>query len=354
MTKAGRARRRRAGDRRRPDRRSARAGRATSWPSTARRGRRSRTRTSSIKSAWRVAARPQTYFIDARRGHPVDPDRRGARRGLRAAVRQDRAVTAVAGVTGDRRRAGSSSATGRGPSSTASTSTSRPASWSRCSGRTARARPRPSRSSRATAGRTAARSRSSATDPWSAGRGHRARVGLMLQDGGFDIRGPAARDAPPVRRLPRRPARRRTSCSSWSGCGPWPRRRIGGCPAASASGWPWRWRSSGRPEVLVLDEPTAGMAHMLEQEHVVAEGEPHPRGLAHEELGPRRVVVDQFDGTGQPRRLPDRDGTDLLLRHRTLSGHLTGLRPRRAWLRASPCTPGLEHMPLLEPFLVRS
>ena len=50
-----------------------------------------------------------------------------------------------------------------------------------------------------------------------------------------------------------------TSCSIWSGCGPSRRPATGCCPAGSGSGSASPWPSSGGPEVLVLDEPTAGM-----------------------------------------------------------------------------------------------
>ncbi len=36
-------------------------------------------------------------------------------------------------------------------------------------------------------------------------------------------------------------------------------RRTGGSPAASSSGSRWRWRVVGRPELVFVDEPTAGM-----------------------------------------------------------------------------------------------
>ena len=35
--------------------------------------------------------------------------------------------------------------------------------------------------------------------------------------------------------------------------------RSGGCPAGSSSGSRWRWRVVGRPELVFLDEPTAGL-----------------------------------------------------------------------------------------------
>ena len=60
---AGRARRRRTGDRRRPDRRPARTGRdfvaeyGATWPTVI-------DPDKALKSAYRVVARPQTYFVD--------------------------------------------------------------------------------------------------------------------------------------------------------------------------------------------------------------------------------------------------------------------------------------------------
>ena len=69
----------------------------------------------------------------------------------------------------------------------------------------------------------------------------------------------AARGAPPVR--PLLPRRRGPGPAAGAG-GPrarWPGRGTGGCRAARSSAWGWRSRCIGRPELLVLDEPTAGM-----------------------------------------------------------------------------------------------
>ena len=88
---------------------------------------------------------------------------------------------------------------------------------------------------------------------------------------------------------------------------------------------------------------------MLEQEHLVPEGLPNALGLPGEELGPRGGVVDELHPAGQPGRLADGGGPELLLGHRGTVGRLMGLRPRRACPRrhVSGHVPCLAHMPLL-------
>lgn len=95
-------------------------------------------------------------------------------------------------------------------------------------------------------------------DPFSAGRAHRARVGVMLQGGGFDLR---ARPAETVRQYagfhhdPRDPDQLLDLVGL---------RTVAGTPYRRLSGGE-RQRLGlavaivGRPEVLLLDEPTAGM-----------------------------------------------------------------------------------------------
>ena len=96
------------------------------------------------------------------------------------------------------------------------------------------------------------------SDPWRAGRAHRARVGVMLQSGGFDMR---ARPAETVRQY-----------ADFHSDPLTPERLIGDLGLGAVERTPYRRLSGGerqrlafavalvgRPEVLILDEPTAGM-----------------------------------------------------------------------------------------------
>ncbi len=95
-------------------------------------------------------------------------------------------------------------------------------------------------------------------DPARAGRDHRARVGLMLQDGGFDIR---ARPAETIHQYAGFHADPRDPEALLDVVG---LRAVSETPYRRLSGGE-RQRLSlavalvGRPEVLLLDEPTAGM-----------------------------------------------------------------------------------------------
>jgi ABC-2 type transport system ATP-binding protein len=116
-------------------------------------------------------------------------------------------------------------------------------------------------------------------DPWTADRAHRARVGLMLQDGGLDLR---ARPAESLRQYarfhadPLDPARlldelglRAVEATPYRRLSGGERQRLGFALALV-----------GRPELLVLDEPTAGMdaeARALVRGRIGAERE---RGVA--------------------------------------------------------------------------
>ena len=255
---ARRARRRRARDRRRADRRPGRTRRATSSPSTARRGRPSIDPDKAIKTAYRVAARPQTYFIDRTGVIRLDPGRRADRRRLRAPVRPDRARE-------PRRRPARSSSTGWS-SATAARTVLDGVSLTVAAGRARRAaraerrgQDDDRRDRRGLPPRRRRPVRVLGSDPATGGPRLRARVGLMLQGGGIDPRAQPRETLRPVRPLPSPSRATPTSCSTWSGCGPWRGRATAACPAASASGSGSRSPSSAGPRSSILDEPTAGM-----------------------------------------------------------------------------------------------
>ena len=110
------------------------------------------------------------------------------------------------------------------------------------------------------------------TDPWQARRAHRARVGLMLQSGGFDMR---ARPAETVRQYAAFHADPLPTDALIDDLG---LRSVARTPYRRLSGGE-RQRLAfavalvGRPDLLILDEPTAGMdpeARALVRERVLA------------------------------------------------------------------------------------
>jgi ABC-2 type transport system ATP-binding protein len=116
-------------------------------------------------------------------------------------------------------------------------------------------------------------------DPWAAGRSHRARVGVLLQDGGFDIR------ARPLETLRQYAAFHAAPLDAVDLL-----ERVG---LTAVAGTPYRRLSGGerqrlglavaligRPAVLLLDEPTAGMdpeARAVARDLIAAERD---RGVA--------------------------------------------------------------------------
>ena len=262
----------------------------------------------AIKAAYRVAARPQSYFVDRtgvirsiQVGELTDAD-------FERAVRPDRAMTTgdpMVVVDGLVKRYGRADGPRR-----------RLADGRR---RRARRAPRTERRRQDDDGRDhrglppgamAGRSASSGSDPATGGPALRARVGLMLQDGGIDPRAQPRetlrqygrfhadpRDADELLDLVGLRAVARTRYRRLSGG---ERQRLGLALALV-----------GRPEVVILDEPTAGMdpeARATTRAIVADLRDERRRDPADEPRPDRRRAAGRPDL--RPRRRPDRRGRD--------------------------------------------
>ena len=158
-------------------------------------------------------------------------------------------------------------------------------------------------------------------DPATAGRDHRARVGLMLQSGGFDIR------ARPLETLRQYAAFHADPLDPGALLSLVGLERVVGTPYKRLSGGE-RQRLGlavaliGQPEVLVLDEPTAGMD---------PEARAATRSLLHELRGKGAAILLTSHELADVERLADRIVILVAGRVRasgTVVELTAGLRPR--------------------------
>ncbi len=237
-----------------------------------------------------------------------------------------------------------------------------PASWSRCSVRPARARPRCCGSSPASNGRTRARCCSTARMRSRAASAS-GNVGFVFQHYAlfrhltvFENVAFGLRVRPRGQRLPeaRDPTSASRNCSIWSNCAGW---RIDipiSCPAASGSASRWRGRSRSSRACLLLDEPFGALDAKVRKElrrwlrslheeiHVTSLFVTHDQEEALE-VADRVVVMDggRIEQIGTPQEVYERPATAFVHEFIGESITLPVARPGRDhsfwWTSDRPC-----------------